>query len=206
VPLLSIVELLKPPSGLLPLFLDVGRDKNQLYTVAEARQALSEYIAKHNLTSNEEKQSIVVDQLLAGVFLKSTSNAGSVVTKKELNEKFIGKLQSYYEININGETEIRKGEIKSVQILVEQRQGKKHVTRVSGLETFGIVPSALSSEFSKLFAASTTIQQLPGKNAGEEILVQGNVLKGVSDYLTDKLCIPKKYIEVLDKSLTKKKG
>jgi translation initiation factor 2D len=45
------------------------------------------------------------------------------------------------------------------------------VTKVSGLEPFFIVPETLAGECNKLFAASTTVGQLPGKNAGKVILI-----------------------------------
>jgi hypothetical protein len=59
-----------------------------------------------------------------------------------------------------------------------------------------------------LFAASSTVQETPtsGKSASKkELLIQGNVLKGLLDYLTNKFQINKKYIVQHDKSSGKKK-
>ena len=62
-----------------------------------------------------------------------------------------------------------------------------------------ISPDDLAGEFNKLFAASTTVQQLPGKGAGKEVLVQGTVAKNIADYLVDKYHIARKYIEIAEK-------
>ncbi len=163
-----------------------------------------EYVAKHDLTQAEDKQAVVLDDRLAEALYSKSNSVGNSVPKKEINEKWRAKLKPFYAITVDGETTIHKGEVPPVQVVCEQRQGKKHVTRVAGLETFGVNLSELASEFSKLFAASSVVQQLPGKNAGEEVLIQGNVISGCVDHLTMKLNIPKKYIQILDKSTKKK--
>lgn len=62
--------------------------------------------------------------------------------------------------------------VPQVAICTEKRQGNKRVTKVAGVEAFLVEPDALSSEFQKKFAASTSVVDLPGKGAGVEVIVQ----------------------------------
>lgn len=52
--------------------------------------------------------------------------------------------------------------------------GRKRVTKVSGLEYFFIDPTLLAKEVQHRFAASTSIDPVPGAKKGElEVLIQG---------------------------------
>jgi len=116
-------------------------------------------------------------------------------------------MQNYFETSRDGETEIKKGAVKPVQISVENRQGRKFLTRLSGLEDFCISPDKLAQELKISCAASTSVQQLPAKGAGKEILIQGNVVSEVGEMLITQYQVSKKYIETKDstKQQTKKK-
>jgi translation initiation factor 1 (eIF-1/SUI1) len=64
-------------------------------------------------------------------------------------------------------------------------------------------------ELSKKFAASTSMGDAEGKkNEGrKEILVQGDVLKAAAEFLIQKYQVPKRFIQVMDKTGgNKKKG
>jgi len=123
---------------------------------------------------------------------------GESVPKKILNELFLEKMQNFFEVSRDGNTELKKGMVRPVQITVENRQGRKFVTRVNGLEDFGINPDALAQDLKIACAASSSVQQLPAKGAGKEVLVQGNVVAEVGEMLVEQFQIPKKYIETKD--------
>ena len=80
----------------------------------------------------------------------------------------------------------------------------KNVTKVIGLQTF--IPATFKEDevvkqihgfahqLQVKFASSATVQNLPGKNAGREVVIQGNFvdeLEGmfISDYNIKKECI-----------------
>jgi len=109
-------------------------------------------------------------------------------------------MQSNHIVTRGNESVVRKGALKTVQIMTERRQGNKKVTRVSGLESFLVDADALASELQKKFACSTSVAELPGKKGQNEVLVQGGVLEDLARHLVQQYGIPKKYIEILDKT------
>ncbi len=45
------------------------------------------------------------------------------------------------------------------------------------------------------FACSTSVNELPGKGQGSEVVIQGH-LEGVADFLSRSYGVPKRYIDV----------
>lgn len=98
---------------------------------------------------------------------------------------------------IRAEREKKKLEEARVRIKAVQRQGKKQVTLVTGLDLFGIVNLAVCATANTIhlgidlkkaaktlaskFACSCTV----AKNAAleDEVLIQGDVIEDVADYL-----------------------
>lgn len=72
------------------------------------------------------------------------------------------------------------------------------VTRIVGLEAFLVDPEDVSSSCQKMFACSTSIGDLPGKAAGVEVVVQGNVTEKLPDHLVKAYGIPKRWLHVKD--------
>eukprot|EP01117_Protostelium_nocturnum_P006218 TRINITY_DN2241_c0_g1_i1.p1 TRINITY_DN2241_c0_g1~~TRINITY_DN2241_c0_g1_i1.p1 ORF type:complete len:453 (+),score=112.17 TRINITY_DN2241_c0_g1_i1:539-1897(+) len=199
---IEIIEMFKAPSLLFPLFQEQGKRKEDLYDISQVREAISAYIATHNLTVEKSKQNVVLDILLAGIVLKK-GEYKETISKKDLNEIIINKMQPHYILKIGDDnSEIRKGSPGPINITLEDRQQRKHITHIFGLESFGINPNSVSSEFNKLFAASTTVQQLPGKTAGKEVLIQGDFVKEIATYIIEKYSIPKKYLQASHKGKT----
>jgi translation initiation factor 2D len=134
-------------------------------------------------------------------------------------------MQIHHRVARGNEVVVRKGAIHTVQIMTERRQGNKKMTRVSGLECFLLDADSLASELQKKFACSTTTAELPGINPCEqtsdimqavrikfclvtisgkkgqyEVLVQGGVIENLAKHLVDHYGVPKRYIEVYDKT------
>lgn len=97
----------------------------------------------------------------------------------------------------------RKGELKRVSIVVKTRQGRRATTCVTGFESFQVGADDLAEELRKACASSTSVNPLPGKAAGQEVMVQGKQLKAVADLLIAK-GVPKQWIEVKDTTTGKK--
>ena len=96
----------------------------------------------------------------------------------------------------------RKGELKHISIVIKTRQGNRVTTCVSGFENFQIEADYLSEGLRKACASSTSVNPLPMKAAGLEVMVQGKQLKAVLDLLVAK-GVPKQWIEA--KEITKGK-
>lgn len=94
----------------------------------------------------------------------------------------------------------KAGPAPRVTVVVERRQGKKTVTRIAGLEPFGVQPKELAEELQRLCAGSATTGQAAGSKAGAlEVLVQGPQARIVETCL-EKRGVPKKFVVVTDKT------
>lgn len=97
----------------------------------------------------------------------------------------------------------RKGELKQISVVVKIRQGRRAATCVTGFENFHVDADYLAEELRKSCASSTSLNPLPGKAAGQEVMVQGKQLKMVVDLLITN-GVPKQWIEVKDTTTGKK--
>ena len=107
-------------------------------------------------------------------------------------------MQHFHQITLSGkEPVLRKGKPKPVEIIQEIRQGRKTVTKVTGVEHFDLQVEELCKELTRLCASSVTlyvscdgifdwlsrldnpIHATSPKNLMHEILVQGPHIKHV---------------------------
>ncbi|ORX86629.1 hypothetical protein K493DRAFT_360088 [Basidiobolus meristosporus CBS 931.73] len=101
-----------------------------------------------------------------------------------------------------------KGNVKPIQISIEARQGRKAVTKITGMENFQVSVNDLAKQLQTLCASSVAVNELPiGKNTPHpiaEILVQGHQEKKVTEELIAR-GVPSKHLQVTDKTAKKKK-
>lgn len=84
-----------------------------------------------------------------------------------------------------------------------ERNKRKYVTSVSGLEAFGLDLKKVSKEFGKKFATGSSVTKVP--SGGEEIVVQGDVSDEIEEFLLEKYkAIPEENIELVDDKAKKK--
>lgn len=84
-----------------------------------------------------------------------------------------------------------------------ERNKRKYVTTVSGLEPFGLELKKVSKDFGKKFATGSSVTKLA--NGTEEIVVQGDVSDEIEEFLLEKYKeIPEDNIELVEDK--KKKG
>ncbi|KAK1436649.1 hypothetical protein QVD17_02431 [Tagetes erecta] len=204
--IMEVIEVYKPSVHVNPIFTSVGADTRQLYTQSEASEVVFAYIEKENLVRPTNKSIVVLDAILCDALFKGAIKKGSTypseIHKKDLAPTFINRMQAHHQVTRGKETAVRKGSLKPMQIMTERRQGNKKVTKLSGMESFLIDAEPLAAELQKKFACSTSVTELPGKK-GHEVLVQGGVIDVLARYLVEQYGIPKKYIEVLDKTARK---
>ncbi len=91
---------------------------------------------------------------------------------------------------------MKKGALPCITICSERRQGNKRVTRIAGVDAFLIDPEDVAQACQKRFACSSTVVELPGKGAGHEVVIQGNVIEEVADWVIKTYGVPKKYFQV----------
>lgn len=201
---LEVEETYKPSSHVNPIFLAVGADAGKYYSASEASDVVFRYVEKENLVKPADKAKVILDVTLCDALYKGAVKKGSAypseIHKKDLGSTFINRMQIHHRVARGNEVVVRKGAIRTVQIMTERRQGNKKMTRVSGLECFLLDADSLASELQKKFACSTTTAELPGKKGQYEVLVQGGVIENLAKHLVDHYGVPKRYIEVYDKT------
>ncbi|KAL0909906.1 hypothetical protein M5K25_020815 [Dendrobium thyrsiflorum] len=201
---LEVVEIYKSSAHVNLIFTSVGSDTGKYYTAPEATDVVFRYIEKENLTNPMNKAVVVLDATLCDALFKGTIKKGVMypteIQKKDLGATFLNRMQAFHKVSRDSEVAVRKGSIRPIQIMAERRQGNKKVTRVSGVEYFLMDAESLASELQKKFACSTSVSELPGKKGQYEVVVQGGVIDDLAKHLVDYYGVPKRYIEVLDKT------
>jgi translation initiation factor 2D len=71
---------------------------------------------------------------------------------------------------------IESGPAPTIDLLIEARQGNKVVTRVTGLEAFGIFPDQFAKDCQKRFACSATVNQITGQKQKVRLSFLGRLL------------------------------
>jgi len=91
----------------------------------------------------------------------------------------------------------------TVYIKRVERNKRKYVTAVSGLEAFGLDLKKVAKDFGKKFATGSSVTKTA--SGGEEIVVQGDVSDEIEEFLLEKYKeIPEDNIELIEDK--KKKG
>ncbi|KAG6528795.1 hypothetical protein ZIOFF_010980 [Zingiber officinale] len=201
---LEVVEVYKPSTHVNSIFTAIGAETGIYYSASEVSDVVFRYVEKENLVKPTDKAIVIFDATLCDALYKGTVKKGftypTEIHKKDLGSTFLSRMQVHHKISKGHEVVICKGAVKPIQIVTERRQGNKKVTKVSGLETFLLDADSLASELQKKFACSTSVGELPGKKGQHEVLVQGGVIDDLARHLVDHYGIPKRYIEVLDKT------
>lgn len=163
---LDVAEIYKPSVHVNAIFSSVGADTGKLYTASEASDIVFKYVEKENLVKPTNKSTVVLDAILCDALFKGAIKKGTAypteIHKKDIGSTFVNRMQPHHVVTRGNESVVRKGALKTMQILTERRQGNKKVTKLSGVESFLIDAEALASELQKKFACSTTVAELPG--------------------------------------------
>ncbi|KNC96131.1 uncharacterized protein SPPG_08518 [Spizellomyces punctatus DAOM BR117] len=215
---ISAVELYKASAKECRLFEEIGASKDALFTEADLRVAVTEYAEMKNLIDRANPRMVKIDAILCDAVLKKDEyQSVDYLPRDGILQRLTERMQPYHELHLPGrEPEIRKGTLKPIQITVEQRQGRKTVTKVVGIERFGIDPEQLAGWLKVRCASSTSVTPIPGKaNAAPvyEVMIQGSKVKEVCSVLEKECGMPftggkgsavsSRFVEVVDK--TKKK-
>ncbi|KAF2707586.1 RNA binding protein-like protein Tma22 [Pleomassaria siparia CBS 279.74] len=86
-----------------------------------------------------------------------------------------------------------------------ERNKRKYVTAVQGLEAFGLDIKKVAKDFGKKFATGSSVTKVPG--GGDEITVQGDLSDDIYDYLTETYSdIPEDNVECIEDKKKKKEA
>lgn len=86
-----------------------------------------------------------------------------------------------------------------------ERNKRKFVTSISGLEAFGLDLKKVAKDFGKKFATGSSVTKTP--SGGEEIVVQGDVSEEIEEFLLEKYKdIPEDNIELVEDKKKKATG
>ena len=206
--------LYRSPASLRPVFGELlAVNKERLLSLDDCRSALGAYAASEGLaTHGGGARSVVLDELLHGaLFGKKEAHAvGAPVLFEPLLERLCGRLNLYSRVRTlrggggggAGEETLQKGAIRNVRVSVEDRHaGRKHLTKVSGMEAFAIDPDEFAARVQKAHSTSCSVAPLPGKNeAGKEVAAQGALLAEIADLLKTQYGLPSDYIDLIDRT------
>jgi len=115
---------------------------------------------------------------------------------QERSEKDAAKKAAKAEAQESREAEKRAAS--KVTIKRIERNKRKYVTAVSGLEAFGLDLKKVAKEFGKKFATGSSVTKVPG--GSEEITVQGDVSVEIEEYVLEtwKDLIPEDNVEIVE--------
>ncbi|CAO3585977.1 unnamed protein product [Absidia cylindrospora] len=207
---IQVIDMYKPIGASAVIFEVVKQDKSAMYSSIEVRQVLFEYIKMENLVDPKNQKFIIIDPILTDAILNKTEyQTVHKLGRDQILQRLLPKMQPFHMVTLPGKDPIlKKGAPKTIEVMQEIRQGRKTVTKLTGMESFGLEIDDLCKELTKLCASSATHSQIHGtspKTPLYEIMVQGPQMKNVSELLLRK-GVPKKFIFVNDKTAKKGKG
>eukprot|EP00123_Amoebidium_parasiticum_P001644 comp12794_c0_seq1/m.7935 comp12794_c0_seq1/g.7935 ORF comp12794_c0_seq1/g.7935 comp12794_c0_seq1/m.7935 type:complete len:586 (-) comp12794_c0_seq1:136-1893(-) len=197
----AVREVYRPTNQLKPIF---GEDipKDTYLSFAEVRAHVNSYITKNNLIVPNNKRMVKMDPHLTAILLSKNEDFEEMPREDVVN-RTVNKCQTFHIVSPIGQDPVlRKGPAPKLHVVCEQRMGKKVVTIVRGLSLFCVDVDEFAKDMQTAAAASTTVQPctLGGQTVGPEVLIQGHAVKHVETELETKYHIPKKFMEVTDKS------
>uniref|UniRef100_A0A0V0GAF2 Eukaryotic translation initiation factor 2D n=1 Tax=Triatoma dimidiata TaxID=72491 RepID=A0A0V0GAF2_TRIDM len=177
-------------SNVLLFFTKFGHKKNDCLTAQEVRKLTCEYVKAENLQDPTNKGLVVLDPVLS----KVTQAKPGKLDWKTLVEKILSLMGNCYEVRKNDSIiSSGKGRIPNIEIVTRIRSGNKKVTIVDNLEIYGVDLQEISRECQHGLATSTTLNRVASRK-GMQFQVQGCHSGYIRKLLTEKYCIPVKYI------------
>ncbi|KAJ2239380.1 hypothetical protein GGH98_006255 [Coemansia sp. RSA 454] len=204
--MIELEEILRVPPALRPLFDDVnGNPESGYMTRQQAGYVLEAYIKRHNLVDTRNPRNIRVDHLVCdGLLTKDETAKLTFYPRDKLQQRLQERMILCTRLTVPGNPPVvRQGRPPTIDIVCEKKMGNKVVTRVMGLEVYGVDPASLAKELRVACASSTSVDPVPGKKT-VSVLVQGHQVKIMTRLLNDR-GVPTDLLKVTDKSGKAKK-
>lgn len=179
------------------------------YTESQCEKAVLDYCERNGLIDFKEEACAIIDPLLAQFCLtkkerKDTVNEKSIFTNQEkympltdVSQKFMGCLQVFHGVRKPGQKSMRmlKDKLQPIQIFVETRQRRKHITYIVNAASFQVDEKVLAEILQKSLAASASLVQIPGTTK-KGLMVQGSFSNEVRQILVNQFQIPNHFIQI----------
>jgi translation initiation factor 2D len=155
-----------------------------LLTSPEVRDILEKYCTGNNLITTDASEVNLDGPLTDALYKKSHSMPPTLLTRKDLNDAWMNKMEPAYalvQMPGNQVAKMARGAPPMIEMEVSRLGGNKLVTRLRGLEEYGIDGEHFCKEVSKRFAcAGTVISDDPKmgalKKGHVEVLFQGQLV------------------------------
>lgn len=157
---------------------------------------VKDYIGRNKLLVPITKK-ITLDPILSEICCSTDE-----LELKEVQSRVIQNMELSYEMRSQTAT---KGKLPSIQLTLATRSGNKKVTLISNLEAYGIIVPEFAKACKLGVAASTSITRTPGSKT-DQLLVQGNQIKFISNLLTQTYKIAPKNIIGMELAKKEKKS
>lgn len=154
-------------------------------TIAEVRAILEKYCLENELISDDGVAVTLDGPLTDALYKRSKDASPPFLSRKDLSNAWIKKMEPAYALVQMPGSEIiqmARGLPPKVQIEVSRIGGNKFVTRLRGVEEYGIEAASFCKEVAKRFAcAGTIVTDDPHfgalKNGHAELIFQGNLVE-----------------------------
>ncbi|EPS40105.1 hypothetical protein H072_6061 [Dactylellina haptotyla CBS 200.50] len=190
---IKVVEVYKPPAKVAIIYEATGTSTKAFYTASQVRDTLYKYFISptpsdpsETLVSASNARVISLNPILAKLLLNDTKGPdvqmlkSGTATRDFLAERFVREHQQYYTIiSPSGEeSKPKTGQPPKIVVTLESRQGKKLVTRIKGMEVFGVDVGKFMDELKSVAASSVTKGPIEGGGKAAEgmveVMVQGD--------------------------------
>lgn len=208
----SVSRRFKVGSHLRPVFGEAaeGREnRDRLFSEEEVGQHLDDYTAREGLApADGGEESLTLDKLLKGALYNKREGVevGDTAERGEVLERLLGKIQVYHRVQRTppggGASVVvnHRGDLRPIELSAEDRHiGRKFITRVVGLEGFGIYPDDVVPKLKHAFQCSVAIEAAPGKDGWKLLAFQGKLLAEIRDFLANDYGVAKPYVIITGK-------
>jgi translation initiation factor 2D len=189
-------------------------------TNKEIRAILDDYVARENLIHPDRPAKVVLDGPLTAVLYKSKSKSATPTPLDLMRKQLVVAWQAKMEVafalvQLPGSRILKMGRGKGPLVSMEltRRNNKKFLTKVRGMEDFGIAANDLQSQIAHRFGCAVGVEEDPHQKLPKnhvELVLQGNLVDEVEALLvgdaslTDHggakdspYCIPANAVEVV---------
>lgn len=182
-------------------------ERKEYYSRQELANLLQSYCERENLLSATSKKLYIVDahlsQLDAVASRQATTKTKKEVSRDVLLKSLLRHRHCTQHHAING-GKVKKGGVPSLTIVMESRQGRKSVTRITHLERFFTDAQHVDTivdELKRKCAVSVSVGEVKGTKPGSsvELTVQGKK-SGEAQEVLQKWGIKPSMIKVEDKT------
>ncbi|XP_065339791.1 eukaryotic translation initiation factor 2D [Cloeon dipterum] len=201
-----IRELYKITAHVAPIFKNYHCKKGDLLSAQNIRQHITEYVKQNNLQDPNNPRFVTLDATMHDALIGAGGGSDTVnITWEEVMQKCLSRMTQTYHLTATGPlTQPKPVKLEPIDIRVNMRSGNKKVTLINNLELFQIDIQDFAKKCQHGVAASTSINEAPGKKS-RELLVQGNQVDFIAKLLQEDYKIPVRYLRGLEAAASKKK-